>query len=58
MREPDACVSCCAFDYCSAGPEEAFFFGILHHVERCSVFDAASGVLEFRFSENFTARFF
>lgn len=46
VRETDTGVACCAFDYSSAGLEEAAFFGITDDVEGSAVWGESVGVGE------------
>ena len=50
MCETDPRITRCAFDDGAAGVKEAAFFGILDDVEGGAIFDAAAGILEFRFA--------
>lgn len=58
MGEPDAGISCCAFDDGAAGVEQAEALSIFDDEEGGAVFYGAAGVLKFGFPEDVAAGFF
>jgi hypothetical protein len=57
MRQANASVPCCAFDNRTPRPEAAFF-SVGDDIERRSIFDAPSGILELCLSQDIAASFF
>jgi len=57
VREPNPRVARCALDDGASRSQLTPFFGILDNVERGAIFDAAAGVLELGFAEDFAAGF-